>query len=405
MFWKTTVIGAILAIQAWRWLPIAMKLLVPIELPSEYFAFGNATEQCRLVRDETEGKLRLCEHLVMWKRDGYQTALLLLSCDSSRHDWNPVTGPMNDPTRRGALWGYDQSDNTLKEIALIGFPEQFDFHPLGIDIFTDADKTTLFAVNLGRNRSTIEQFSLFPQRPFEANYVRTLSHRFIVSPNAIATTSASSFFLTQDHLFTMRIPYPLGYILATMEAVLVLPFGWMNHVNVDEQGIPRFSWPVRGVPFANGVAISPKRDKLVVASSSQGRIFVYHLTGGNKLEYKESIDMPHIADNLSFDEAGLLYVAGHPWFQAIEAVRKRQTAHAGSWVVSVDLENTTASDSTESLVPFPATRRANDKRIRTVYQSNGHGYSTSTTAVKDVASNTLFVVGLFGDGMLSCTYT
>lgn len=87
-----------------------------------------------------------------------------LIVENSDHEQNTLY----DPNPKGALYVFDYLTGTdLREIELIGFPEQSDFHPLGINIFRDPGRlgskdTTLFVVNHQRNGSTIEIFTLSP---------------------------------------------------------------------------------------------------------------------------------------------------------------------------------------------------------------------------------------------------
>jgi hypothetical protein len=163
--------------------------------------------------------MKYCEDAVFWERVDRNGAVvdkvLLLSCDPNRKAWNTVMGPLRDPSPRGALWFYDVGavGAEPRRIALEGYPEEHDFHPLGLDVYPaqpNQPYSNLFVVNHARNGSTIEQFTLSWDDPDRAHWVRTLSGPELVAPNALALTSPTSFYLTHDHRFTRRLPGILG---------------------------------------------------------------------------------------------------------------------------------------------------------------------------------------------------
>ena len=373
-----------------------------------------------------------CEDAVFWEKVDDSGAVidkvLLLSCDPNRKAWNTVLGPLNDPSSRGALWFYNIGDTIVapaqpRRITLDGYPETHDFHPLGLDIYPshpDQPYSNLFVVNHARYSSTIEQFTLSWHEPDRAKWVRTISGPELVAPNALALTSPTSFYLTHDHRFTRRLPGVLGKTLPITESVLALPLAWATHVNVTDTDLtqPQSHFPkmhtetvASYIPFANGVAISPDGTQVAIASTTLGEILFYARDIATQaLSLRARVQTPFAPDNVMYDSRGSLIVAGHPYFQALVAVAANRTgARAPSWVLSITPEAPAAGAETDAWdvgAPVPASRkvpRAPGYEIRTLYQSDGSEFSSSSTGLRDSKTGVLYVVGLYQDGLMVCS--
>lgn len=382
-----------------------------------------------------------CEDAVIWEKVDDSGAVidkvLLLSCDPNRKAWNTVMGPLNDPSSRGALWFYNIGDTVVapaqpRRITLDGYPETHDFHPLGLDIYPshpDQPYSNLFVVNHARHNSTIEQFRLSWHEPDRAKWVRTISGPELVAPNALALTSPTSFYLTHDHRFTRRLPGILGKTLPITESVLALPLAWATHVNLTDTAPSHINTDLTQpqpqshstkthtetvashIPFANGVAISPDGTQVAIASTTLGEIFFYarDITT-QSLSLRARVQTPFAPDNLMYDSRGSLIVAGHPYFQALIAVAADRTgARAPSWVLSITPEAPAPGAETDAWdvgAPVPASRkvpRVPGYEMRTLYQSDGSEFSSSSTGLRDSKTGVLYVVGLYQDGLMVCS--
>ncbi|EJD49653.1 hypothetical protein AURDEDRAFT_182789 [Auricularia subglabra TFB-10046 SS5] len=412
---RSTVFAALvgfLAVFIWRQGKFLSLIAFTQPLPSHYFAYGNAATHCKVVKDPVNDELRFCEDGFLWNGNK-----LVLSCDPNRLNWNTVMGPLRDPNPRGALWVYDytSSGNNLYKVTLAGYPPHADFHPLGLAVHSDpaTAKHTLFAVNHGRNASTVEVFDLAPHAPYTATYRRTLSHYRFVAPNAIAPTSATSFYLSQDHLFTRRLPFPFGAILSMLETLFGLPFGQVNHVSFDASSSapPQISWVgAGGVPFANGVALDKSGTRFAVASSSKGTVRFYARDPvTNALAHKETVQLPFGPDNIGY-HGDALVAAGHPMFLRLLARARGHEVEVGSWVVSIR-ERTgpeTAVDE-DAAAPLSARKYLPPSKgyvVKTLYQSDGSGdgFGISTSGILDLPNKAFFVTGLYTTpGLLQCS--
>jgi len=400
--------------------------------------------------------MRYCEDATFWEQHDDNgivlDKVLILSCDPSRKAWNTVMGPLSDPSSRGALWYYDirhdagagagagaRQRQQPRRIALEGYPAAHDFHPLGIDVYParpDEPHSNLFVVNHARYNSTIEQFVLSWHEPDRARWVRTINGPELVAPNALALTSPTSFYLTHDHRFTRRLPSVLGKTLPITESVLALPLAWATHVTLSNSDIvthPEKTETETGagtgssshfatthekvasnIPFPNGVAISPDGSQVAIASTTLCEILFYVRDRTTQaLSLLARVPTPFAPDNLMFDTQGSLIVAGHPHFQSLVAVAANRTgALAPSWVVSITPKTTPPGVETETGgdwdvgVPVPASRKVPQLpgyELRTLYQSDGSEFSSSSTALRDTKTGILYVVGLYADGLMVCT--
>jgi hypothetical protein len=388
------------------------------EFPVGYYSNGDWSTHCQTIG--TDAAFSYCEDAVFWDHlDGegkLKDRLVIVGCDPGRKSWNTVMGPLRDPKPRGGLWVYSPGEGNAKAIVLIGYPEDHDFHPIGMDVFPslEGDASNLFVINHAGQRTFIEQFSLTPANPTKAKWIRTLTSKYFVSPNSLAWTSPTSFYVTNDHLFTRRLPKPFGSVLPAIETWLGLPLSWISHVTINENAqfesnVLEHTFAALGIPFSNGVAISPDGKHLAVSSSSLAQVYFYTRDPeSNKLTFTDTVQLPFAPDNLSFDDEGILIVAGHPHLPSLAAVAANKTAAIGpSWAVSISPRKAGAfSKEYDTRAPVSASAKAPavpSHEVETLFQSNGKFFSTSATGLRDSRTGVLYVSGLYEEGLLVCT--
>ncbi|OJA18601.1 hypothetical protein AZE42_06567 [Rhizopogon vesiculosus] len=388
-------------------------------LPQSYYVNGDVQTHCAVIQEPSH-TLGSCEDAVFWDHldadDNVAARFVIAGCDPNRKAWNTVMGPLRDPEPRGYLWLVDTLDNGLQRIELAGFPEGHDFHPLGMEVTPSRNgaPSIFYVVNHARGETTIEQFVISPDAPTKAHWQRTLSSRWFVSPNSLALTNETSFYVSNDHLMTRRLPFPLAPVLPMTESIAGLPLSWLAHVTVNPDGTITHKLAALGVPFANGVAISPDGTTLALSSTSLGQIYFYDRnTTTNELKYREAASVPFFTDNLMFDEDGALIATGHPHFPSLIAVAANKTdARAPSWSVSLTplskdthfadnaqrkLYDLRAPLSASTIVPA-----SKGWELETLFQSDGSVFGTSTTALRDLRTGALYMVGLYEEGMMVC---
>ncbi|KAJ7707750.1 hypothetical protein B0H17DRAFT_1192194 [Mycena rosella] len=391
--WIIVVIASIIA---WRSSRPAKDFLFKRNSPQVYYAEGDANH-CLL---KIAPDFRFCEDAAFWDLHDATSQLtrrtVLVACDPGRKEWNTVLGPLRNSDPHGALWllSAEDHDGAPQRLVLENYPPNHDFHPLGIAVSPSYGNTSnLFVVNHARRRTVIEQFTLSPSSSAVATHVRTLSSPYFWSANSIALTSAHSFYVSNDHLMTRRLPV-LGHILPILETLLGLPLGWISHISLDSDvtastPILEQSFAALFIPFANGVSISPSGSQLAVASTSLSRVLIYSRdVASNALSHTDTIPVPFSPDNLEYvpetnAETSTLVVAGHPHFPSLLRVKADTTTDAvsPSWVVSI----------------VPDTRE-----VATLFRSNGTFFSSSSTGLRDSAG-ALYVTGLYAEsGLLIC---
>ena len=318
-------------------------------------------------------------------------------------------GPLRDPSPRGHLFLYAPSTDTVHRVTLQGYPAAHDFHPLGMDIYPSHNhaSSNLFIVNHARAHTTIEQFVLDPAHPTEAQYVRTLRSPYFISPNALALTGPTSFFVSNDHLLTRRLP-ALGHVLPLVETVAGLPLSWVAHVTVRDDALTH-TVAALGIPFANGVALHAGH--LAVAATSVGVVHVYAVDGG-KLALAHTVPVPFLPDNVAYDDDGVLIVSGHPHFPALADVAAnktrvgpRATTNAPSWAVALTPAkgpNQGTYDTRASLSASQFAPAVDSYAVETLFQSDGSVFGSSSTTLRDARTGVIYIAGLYEQGVLMC---
>jgi len=328
------------------------------------------------------------------------------------------------PDPHGTIWLYTPSTAKFEPMAMDNFPKDGYFHPLGIDILVDpqSSESLLAAINHGKDRTTIEIFSLQDEASStKLIHIQTVSSPWFRAPNSIRLTSRTSFYMTQDHFFTRRLPWPLAPFLPLMETYLSLPTGVVNHVQFSDTSSdiagagptdPLITWSALGIPFANGIGLSPDGEEVAVASSNMNALYLYDRDRStHALKHRETLELPFAADNVDYTHGGDILIAGHPHFPSLVSVAWNGTkvTRSPSWVLEVSRVKPGSGGSgakgAGEKAPYSAYERADmpdGYEMRTLYQSDGSHFQSSTTGAWDAASKTLYVTGLYQEGLLIC---
>ncbi|GAD96857.1 serum paraoxonase/arylesterase 2 [Paecilomyces variotii No. 5] len=342
----------------------------------------------------------------------------IVSSDGNRAKWNTVMGPHIDPNPKGSLHIYTYaSERTIRKVRLIGLPEGADFHPLGINYFRGAhgERTRLFVVNHERTGCKVAIFDIEYDKA-EAQYVTSISDggNHILSPNAVAPISYTSFYVTNDHYFVKR----RNPLLNILETAFAMPLGWVTLVDFSGEQ-PAFKTAATGIAFANGIVITPTGKEVAVASTSGSCIYIYERNPDtNELsDEPERIEVYFHPDNLSFNETldvkdptvfdedgkflrGLI-AGGAPSARKIFAMaRNPEQCNAPSIVAEIRRGNE------RDPAPFAAGPSGTGKKYRalTLYQSNGEHFPTSTTGDMDSRKGRLLISGLYAHGILEISW-
>jgi arylesterase/paraoxonase len=155
-------------------------------------------------------------------------------------------------------------------------------------------------VNHGIDGGTVEIMDIDYENA-RATYVTTISDggHTIRSPNSVAPVSYTSFYVTNDH-YLMRRKHP---VLSLTESVLGLPLGWVSFVDFTSEAEPVFTIAAGGIPYANGIIVTPTGKEVLVASSSTDFVRIYEREAETNTlsgDYKK-VHLTFHPHNLSFD--------------------------------------------------------------------------------------------------------
>jgi len=152
-----------------------------------------------------------------------------------------------------------------------------------------------------------------------------------------------------------------------------------------------------------------------MASSSTGRIFFYSRDAAtDKISYQRAIEVPFVPDNVAYDDSGsgALIVAGHPHLLSLQDVAQNKSnkgirKQAPSWVISLTPSNTNsgalgAEDGSTHVPISPRAKLPSSTQARTIYQSDGSGFQTSSTGLVDSTVGLVYITGLYAPGLLVC---
>ncbi|EXJ57442.1 hypothetical protein A1O7_07790 [Cladophialophora yegresii CBS 114405] len=227
---------------------------------------------------------------------------------------------------------YDIKTDTASKLKLEGIDSSYDLILHGIDMFEvkeEPDRIYLFAVNHGRKGESIVLFyHIFGSDVL--TFVRDFSHPLIKTPNAVAATSLSSFFITNDHYFYGG--GPLATLLRSHEDHWG-PFKWASsvvHCSVGNQTPSSIAGdldckivsPPNGHPSANGALLVDGGKTLLINDVVEATTTVYDVDPETKmLSVRKKVRLGASADNLSeIPGTGDIAVAVFP---DVAALRKR----------------------------------------------------------------------------------
>ncbi|EGU10970.1 Proteophosphoglycan ppg4 [Rhodotorula toruloides ATCC 204091] len=366
-------------------------------------------------------------------------------------------GPLSNPyAGEGGLWVLEPGRGEVRRVEVQWEELQegrVEFHPLGIEVErTEEGEDKLFVVNHRANQSTIEIFTLSRSSAesnplaFTATHLTTLSHAsFTGAPNSLAAYSDNSFFLSHDHRFNRRFSSLVARLANAVETIFALPLSGVDFVRLD---VPRDGGEAKvevervlsGIAFANGLALSPTKDTLVVASTTRRQLLFYRIhssppSATPKLDLIRTVSLPFLVDNLSLlpssssslaKEGFTILAAGHPSYLALLSAAHRLSFNLrlpsslaslldllglvkwAEWKVGWDWREQDGG-SWGVAVPHPAPsspQKREREEWETVFKSHGRpkegGFGGSTTAViggGGGGGRWMVVTGLYAEGV------
>ncbi|PGH35943.1 hypothetical protein GX50_01268 [[Emmonsia] crescens] len=388
--------------------PLVVKIDTLHDLPRVWHPFDGGSANIRFA-----DTIRYSEDILI----DYDRGIAIISFDLTRSEWNTVMGIFKNPDPKGSLYIYDYAaTGTIRELELTGFPDTADFHPVGVNFFRSSpdSPTRLFVVNHQRTGSTVAVFDV-DYDLYQARYIRTISDNdeTIISPNSIAPISYTQFYVTNDHRYIART----STFLNKIETYFMRPWSWVTFVDFSYSEDLKCTVAARNIEFANGILVTPTGKEVIVASSAADSLYVYKRDPKTNLlsSTRESIPVNFHPDNVKFDHSldisdptvfdtegrflrGVI-VAGHPSLIKIHRMsRTPESVNAPSWVA--EIRRGTGVDP----APCPAAPQQPVFYARTLYQSNGEHFPSSSTGIMDSKRGHLLVSALYGKGILDISW-
>eukprot|EP01117_Protostelium_nocturnum_P007905 TRINITY_DN2823_c0_g1_i1.p1 TRINITY_DN2823_c0_g1~~TRINITY_DN2823_c0_g1_i1.p1 ORF type:complete len:390 (+),score=114.77 TRINITY_DN2823_c0_g1_i1:42-1211(+) len=377
-----TAIAVVLAV-------FAALLYVPVSNRLELFGvFRTITEVGTAGRKVLN--LEGCEDFAYSHRHG----LIYASCGNveRRRSWFPPMGRDDASTVEGASDGvYLISPRSGKFQRLEFQNYKLEFRAHGMDIYEDPahnGTTYVFLVNHSPNidrkegdeRASRSVVSIFKHKMGgpELEHVETIDSPLIRTPNDILAVNRRSFYVTNDHGFT--VDSSLQKAARLFEDVLLLPLGNIIFRNDNLELVEVAS----GLNAANGMCRGQGK-KILVASAAAGIVNVFERASDNSLKQVDSIQLPCSIDNPSYDEeSNAIYVPAHCKVLSLLAASHSVSHNAPSSVYRITENESEGKYFGERYV------------TKLVYQEDGRKVSGSTAAIKIQKSDSLLVGGLYG---------
>ena len=260
-----------------------------------------------------------------------------------------------------------------------------DFRPLGISATNATSGTRFFVTNQARAGARVEVFDLSLDT-LEAKHMATLTHAHITSPNSIAATSSTGFYLTNDLLFARRGAAHIPALAA--EILTAAPGGSLVHVSLSSSGkvgIERAQMVSR-LAFGNGVTVDTATNRVWAAAMLKGVYeFLYDPTDPARIGNARFLRAAVLVDNLFF-ATGEVFISGFASLRGfLESTKSPEAKRPGGLTAKVLPLLKTQEDAVEVVkrkydVANSALRRE-EWRWETVFVDDGAFFGAVSTGV------------------------
>ncbi len=197
----------------------------------------------------------------------------------------------------------------------------FEFHPHGISIVENDQGTFLFVINHRSEETTVELFEYDGNRLVHA---RTYEDELLGNANDITAFSKDRFFVTRDNQSDKLWVKKINSYLRLGDGAVV---------SYDGQS---FETRATGLAFANGIVATADRTHLVVAEMIRQNLHVYKIEdGAGHLTEIKTVGLASSPDNLSWDDAGRLWIGAHPNLLKLADHAKNHSATAPAEVLRI----------------------------------------------------------------------
>ena len=207
-----------------------------------------------------------------------------------------------NPDERGAIFRLNMNQDQPQAVKMTGTESIASFHPHGLSLYRDSERTLLFAINHQvpldpSGGHSIYVFSIVGER---LEMVEQFRDPGIRSPNDLVAVGPRQFYFTND-----RKALKGGGMMA--EILLGLNRSDLSYF--DGNSVRQVAG---GLAFANGIAASADGSEIYATASRDGSLRVYSRdTASGDLTLKSEIVAGNSPDNIVRDQQGKLWVADH----------------------------------------------------------------------------------------------
>jgi arylesterase/paraoxonase len=287
--------------------------------------------------------------------------ILFISSDERRDDEN---------TSNGALWIWPQEsiEQPLHPPVKLPWTKPFPFHPHGIGLLDQKDRTRLWVVN---HRTPIETtIEVFESKKNALEHVLTIADPVLVNANDIAPADADHFYVSLDH----RGPYAWQ---KKVEDYLRLSSGRILFYNGATLEVK-----MTRLRFANGMQLTQNGEHLFVASMTTKNLLKFKRDKHtNNLDLEEKIELTSAPDNLTLTNSDqTIWVSAHPKLLTLARQAHDRTVSAPAQIFRINLKG--------------------ERQIEEIFLDDGTKISSTSIAVP--VGNKLILGSIYDHRILKC---
>jgi arylesterase/paraoxonase len=207
----------------------------------------------------------------------------------------------------GRLLSYDIRTRTLHNTTLINWPDNQYFHPHGLSLYRDETKGVIYIYVVNHRRSggdAVEIFRVKDPQTFE--HIKTFSHALFHCANDLTLVNEDEFYITK---YKANCPYDSKW----GDFVEKMTHAWNGFVVYCDIAHNECRIVAQPYSFPNGIVISQDKKTVYMVTSLTHSLHVFTRNASTNSLYKtKDIFFDSALDNISMDEDGCLWIAGHP---------------------------------------------------------------------------------------------
>lgn len=216
-----------------------------------------------------------------------------------------------DWTKRGRVYKMDLRNGLATEEMTVRIASGADFHPVGIDLYIgQSGDRRLFVVN----HRTATEFSIevFDILEGMLSHDATAMTSDLTLPNDIVAINNRQFYVSNS--------LSLPSLMQSLEKAFCLPTGNVLFHDLDIDSASKWQRVACGIPYANGLALDRKRNRLFVASTLSSRLLAFPWNPARPwepLSAPETLLLEFMPDNLGWEDEDTLWAAGSEFMKSI----------------------------------------------------------------------------------------